>query len=242
MKKQDPGHYYGYGGYPSTSTGRSTQGGSSNLPSIFDTSRGGGGMVMSPLRNRPPSGLQLDVKRLPNAGLFLPTTPRERADRGGRLCSSDATSDRIHQVDRLHTSQSTRHGRCHSQPSVPLHAVREKAVVGGASAALAVLTRRLPSGVLRGGTLPPIGAEAMDSGFTSNVTEEDDRELDSVFGVDEREDRVGVASESGTDDSDSDDEVSRYTLAFLSSRYWLIISFTGNLQPPYCMLVSGKCY
>lgn len=166
---------------------------------------------MVPLHNRPPSGLQLDVKGLPNAGLFLPTTPRERADRGGRLCSSDATSDRIHQVNRLHTSQSTRQdltvrGRCHSQPSVPLHA---RAVVGGALAALAPLTRLLPSGVVRGGTLPPISAEGIDSGFTSNVTEEDNRELDSVFGVDENEGKVGVASECGTDDSDSDDEVSR---------------------------------
>ena len=214
MKKQVSGYYQGYSSYAGTSS-RSNRGG--NLPSIFDTP--GTGVVMAPFRNRPPSGLQLDVKGLPNAGLFLPTTPRERADRGGtgaRQCSSDSTSDRPRQMGRLHTSHCTRdemmeHGRRYSQPAVPLYVGREQrdGAMGGARA---LLTRRMPSGV---GALPPIGADTMDSGFTSHVTDEEEEEegLDSVFGIEEEEDRqVGVASESGTDDdsdSDEDDEVSK---------------------------------
>lgn len=196
MKKQMPGGYYAYG-YPS-STSRSSQG-HSNLPSIFDT--------ILPLRNGPPSGLY--GKGLPNAGLFLPTTPRERAERGGgnRLYSSDSTPDRIRGVNRLHTSHSTtRHqsGERRSSQPVGVAIAPVGAMMGGVSAPLAPITRRLPSGVLRGGTLPPIGAEAMDSGFTSTVT--DVAEDDSVFGTEEG--GGGVVLESSTDDSDTDDEVS----------------------------------
>ncbi len=226
MKKQVAGYCPAYG----YSNVTAQAGGSSNLPSIFHHNPGGG--VMVPLHTRPPSGLQLDVKGLPNAVPFLPTTPRERADRGGRrLSSSDSTADRIHQANRLHTSHSTRQesGRTNSQPAVPLRSLGEhrgNVQVGGASAALAPITRRLPSATAQGrmlhGALPPIGGggEGLGSGSTSHMTMmTEEEEEESSFGRVEGE--VGVASECTSDgsDTDSDDEVSLTNIVSLSVLY-----------------------
>lgn len=181
---------------------------------------------MIPVRKHPPNALHLDGKGMPSTALFLPTTPRERPGKGDgcRLYSSDTTSDRIRQVNRLHTSHSTRQESGHrknSEPAeVPFHAMRELRAMGApvgavVPAVLAPLTRRLPSataqGGLRGGTLPPIGAEGMDSGFTSTVTEEE--ELDIVFGREEEweGERQRMASDTN---SDTGDEVSDRPLRY----------------------------
>ena len=200
------------------------------MPSIFDSHGGAGGgggglMFPVPMRKRPPSGLALDVKGLANADhtFFLPTRPRERpgvdiGPGGKKLSASDSTSDRIR---RLHTSQCTRQEiggdgrfsqRRNSQPAVlPLHAVREQpqqqhVPTAGVPAKLAPITRRLPSAAGRGGTLPPIAAEGVDSGITSHVTEEEEEE--SLFGAAMGEEGEGEeGTEFGSDESDSDDEV-----------------------------------
>ena len=143
------GHYHQYGVPASTAGGGSGGGGAiaNNLPSILESANrpasrlglggaAGGGVLMVPLRGRrPPSGLELDVKALPNTGLLLPssTVPREREMRdytgsssnNKRLSSSDTTSDRLRLAGRLHTSYATtRQGsdderrRRNSQPTV----------------------------------------------------------------------------------------------------------------------------
>lgn len=224
MKKQSSGYgpAYGYGGHPTYISPRNAQGGTGgNLPSIFDNP-GATRTLILPIRNRPTSGLRLDVKGLSSTGLFLPTAPRERPEFGGkRLSSSDSTADRIHQANRLSTSHSTRYTagdgrlmhRRNSQPMVTFDGTRDKKVimpigpVGGAmnrappTLDLSTLMRHPPSGCIQDqmgrnlhGTLPPIGAETVD---VDSLTEEDSyvTEEDSYVTEEGEEENVFGASE-----------------------------------------------
>ena len=225
MKKQLPGYGHAYGG-TSTSHGlvgraghgqattTTSAGASSNLPSIFDNP----GLCF---RHRPGSGLQLDIKGLPNAGLLLSTT-RERPtaeSNGHRLSSSDSTADRIQQARRLHTSHAAtrihtsdgrllHHHRGGSQPGVgPLQGPgvatiledeRRPPIGLGATptTTLTPIVRRPPSSSMLGRKLPPIGAVESES----HVTEEDEEgEGEGVSG--------GALEEEGeTDESETDSE------------------------------------
>ena len=196
MKKQVPGYSHPYGYAPRNALGANTgpgggsKGAGSNLPSIFDNP-GPGGLVL-PLRHRPDSGLQLDVKALPNRDLFFTTTPRDRAENGGtaagnRLSSSDTSADRIRQARMLHTSQASRlptgegrflHQRRASHPAV-LSGEGVKPI-GATPPTLAPIVRRPPSSTLReqpGRKLPPIGAESLES-----ESQEAEGEGESLFG------------------------------------------------------------
>lgn len=237
MKKQTPGYSPAYG-YPSSSRGAQQVPGvpnnsgphtvSNNLPSIFD-SPGVGGGVMLPLRHRPDSGLQLDVKGLPNsAGLFFtPTVPRERPDRdreNKRLSSSDTTADQIRQARLLHTSHSSRydakagqflHQRRGSHPVVPRVDNLVKGSggrMGGATQplpqqTLTSITRRPPSSVL-----PPIIRTDSVESSENRATEIEEEEEDegSIFGREVTRGGGMEKEESGStteSETDSDDEV-----------------------------------
>ena len=178
---------------------------------------------MLPLQNRPASGLhslQLDIKALPNTGLYhlSTTTPRERPEIGMRLSSSDSRPDRTRQASRRpnlarHSITNGEVLHHHSyQPPTPITSIKDPLIhhhsrsgVGRRKTSLMPLCVGPPSAVtqesLVHNTLPPIGGKAM------SYTEDDEVTEGSVVSEERRESTLVESSTSGNSDSDSDDEV-----------------------------------